>query len=136
MLVVIDTNVLISYFIRYRSTVGQAVDVILERHTPLYSAETLHEFVAKISSPKFAPYVSPTTIRTFVERYAALGRVVVEVEPLMASRDPKDDKFLSLAVAGNAECIVSGDKDLLILNPFRGIAILPPATFLGNAARP
>jgi predicted nucleic acid-binding protein len=51
-------------------------------------------------------------------------------ERVAACRDPKDDKFLELAVSGRASCIVSGDKDLLALHPFRGIAILNPAAFL------
>jgi len=45
-------------------------------------------------------------------------------------RDPKDNKFLELAVAGDANCIVTGDKDLLVLNPFRGIKIISPSDFL------
>ena len=45
-------------------------------------------------------------------------------------RDPKDDQILELAVSGNADCIVTGDDDLLTLNPFRGIAIITPADFL------
>jgi predicted nucleic acid-binding protein len=44
--------------------------------------------------------------------------------------DPKDDKFLEVAVAGEADVIVSGDEDLLVLHPFAGIPILPPADFL------
>jgi predicted nucleic acid-binding protein len=45
-------------------------------------------------------------------------------------RDPKDDKFLQVAVAGKADVIVSGDEDLLVLHPFSGIPILRPAAFL------
>ena len=45
-------------------------------------------------------------------------------------RDPKDNKFLELAVAGNADCVITGDKDLLVLNPFRGIKIISPSDFL------
>lgn len=45
-------------------------------------------------------------------------------------RDPKDDKFLKLAVNGNATLIVSGDKDLQVLHPFRNIPILSPREFL------
>ena len=41
-------------------------------------------------------------------------------------RDPKDDKFLELALNGKATHIVSGDEDLLVLHPFRGIPILTP----------
>ncbi|MFQ5771845.1 MAG: putative toxin-antitoxin system toxin component, PIN family [bacterium] len=45
-------------------------------------------------------------------------------------RDPKDDKYLELAVSGGAKFIVSGDKDLLALNSFREISILTPEQFL------
>jgi predicted nucleic acid-binding protein len=45
-------------------------------------------------------------------------------------RDPKDDKFLEIALNGHADLIISGDKDLLDLNPFRGIPILSPAGYL------
>ncbi len=45
-------------------------------------------------------------------------------------RDPKDDKYLQLAVDGNADFLITGDQDLLVLNPFHGIRILRPADFL------
>ena len=48
----------------------------------------------------------------------------------MPARDRKDDKFLELAVNGNAALIITGDKDLLALDPFQGIAIITPASFL------
>ncbi len=55
---------------------------------------------------------------------------LVEItETIAECRDPKDDKFLELAIGGKAACIVSGDKDLLVLHPFRGIPILTPAGF-------
>jgi putative PIN family toxin of toxin-antitoxin system len=49
------------------------------------------------------------------------------LQPIRASRDPKDDKFLEAAVNGRADVLVTGDKDLLDLNPFRGVAIVTPA---------
>ena len=45
-------------------------------------------------------------------------------------RDPKDDRILELAVNGNASFLVTGDDDLLTLNPFRGIQILVPSKLL------
>ena len=45
-------------------------------------------------------------------------------------RDRKNDKFLELAVNGNAELIVSGDQDLLILHPFSEISIVTVKDFL------
>jgi predicted nucleic acid-binding protein len=58
---------------------------------------------------------------------------VIEIlEPIVACRDPKDDKFLELAVSGRAACIVTADEDLLALNPFRGISILSVERFLAS----
>jgi putative PIN family toxin of toxin-antitoxin system len=56
--------------------------------------------------------------------------VVDTMEVVRACRDPKDDMYLELAVSGKATCIVSGDQDLLLLNPFRGIPIITPDEFL------
>ncbi len=62
-----------------------------------------------------------------------LVRIGEFIEPkieITECRDPKDNKFLELAVAGNADCIVTGDKDLLVLDPFRNIRIITPKEFL------
>ena len=45
-------------------------------------------------------------------------------------RDAKDDKFLEVAVNGKADYLITGDRDLLVLHPFREIQIVSPATFL------
>jgi predicted nucleic acid-binding protein len=55
---------------------------------------------------------------------------VAIIERIAACRDPNDDKFLELAVNGRADLIVSGDRDLVALNPFRGIPIVTPAIFV------
>ncbi len=51
-------------------------------------------------------------------------------EIINVCRDPKDDKLLELATSGNADFLVTGDKDLLVLNPFRGVEIITPRKFL------
>jgi len=56
-------------------------------------------------------------------------------ERVVACRDPTDDKFLELAINGRADRIVTGDPDLLVLNPFRGIPIFSPATFVRGTVR-
>jgi predicted nucleic acid-binding protein len=55
--------------------------------------------------------------------------LVTVVERIAACRDPTDDKFLELVVNGHADIIVTGDLDLLVLNPFRGIPIITPIAF-------
>ena len=58
------------------------------------------------------------------------AELVQITETVAACRDPKDDQILELAVSGNADYIVTGDDDLLTLNPFCGIAIITPADFV------
>jgi putative PIN family toxin of toxin-antitoxin system len=60
----------------------------------------------------------------------ARAELVAIVERIAACRDPTDDKFLELAVNGRANLIVSGDGDLLALDPFRNIPIITPAAFI------
>jgi uncharacterized protein len=58
------------------------------------------------------------------------AELVAITERIVACRDPTDDKFLELAVNGRADMIVTGDADLLALDPFRGIPIVTPAAFV------
>ena len=70
-----------------------------------------------------------------IEFVTALVRdaILVEItETVRECRDPKDDKFLELAVCGRAACIVSGDNDLLSLHPFRRIPVVTPREFLDS----
>ncbi len=58
------------------------------------------------------------------------AELVTPDRTIVVCRDPKDDKFLEIAIAGSADVIVSGDKDLLALHPFEGTPIVAPAEFL------
>jgi uncharacterized protein len=64
-----------------------------------------------------------------LRRIFVAAETVAITEAVVACRDAKDDKFLELAVNGHADVIVSGEADLLVLNPFRAIPILTPASF-------
>ena len=66
----------------------------------------------------------------FLRNLLQEAKLIEIEETIQACRDPKDDKFLELAVNGNADCIVSGDDDLLTLGPFKSVAILTPNDFL------
>lgn len=98
-----------------------------------FSTKTLNEFRKVILRKKFDRYFISTEERLeLLNEVANSIKQFFPVEDITASRDPKDDKFLELAVAANASCINSGDKDLLVLHPFRGIPILNAADFLKN----
>ena len=62
--------------------------------------------------------------------------LVAITEQINDCRDPNDNKFLELAVCGNADVLVTGDDDLLVLNPFRRIAIVKPRDFLSSLTQP
>ena len=70
-----------------------------------------------------------------VRRIFSKAELVTIAERVVACRDPTDDKFLELAVNGRAEVIVTGDLDLLVLNPFRGLPIVAPRVFIHEFAR-
>jgi putative PIN family toxin of toxin-antitoxin system len=96
----------------------------------LVSAETIDELNQVLAREDFARYVTEEERMEFLAvllREATLVEATVHVGEC---RDPSDNKFLELAISGNAECIVSGDRDLLVLHPFRGISIVTPREFL------
>ena len=127
---VFDSNVLISRLLAPRGVAAQAVDHALARGVLLVSAETLGELVEMLNRPKFDPYVSLEQRRQFVERLGGVARMISIPRQLRACRDPKDDKFLDVAVHGGAQAIITGDRALLELDPFLGVRIVKPAAFL------
>ena len=127
--VVLDTNVLISGLLSTTSTPAGAVERAISDGQLLASPATLRELMTKLLSPKFDRYVPRERRDALLLRLAPLIEIVEVVQRVQASRDPDDDKFLEVAINGRADVIVSGDGDLLDLNPFRGIAILAPAAY-------
>lgn len=108
----------------------QAVDFAIDHHSLLQSATTAKELAEVIGRKKFDKYVAYDIRSTFVGRILEAANYVRIEESIVACRDPKDDKFLELAVNGKADYLITGDDDLLTLNPFRGIRILTAREFL------
>jgi uncharacterized protein len=129
MRVVVDTNVFISAALKNGSPPSEAVHLAAERHLLLKSTKTEQELFITLARPRLAPLI-PEDFRRWLEEVMSAAELVTVAEQIIACRDPKDDKFLELAVSGHADVIVSGDADLLVLNPFRGIPIITPATFV------
>lgn len=130
MRIVIDTNAIISAALFENSTPGQALALALRRGDLLLSLATLAELSEVLRRPKFARYVTPAESEEFLATLVERATFIEIRDEIIACRDPKDDKFLEVAVNGSADCIVSGDADLRILHPFRGILILSPDEFL------
>ena len=101
-----------------------------ETGTLLISAEIASEYFTVFTRDKFEKYVTLETRIAFVENIIANALIIEPVLKINACRDPKDNKFLEVAFTAGAKCIISGDQDLLILNPFNDIPIITPAAFL------
>ena len=127
---VFDTNVLISALLFDGSKPARAFFAALRDGEVLVSADVISEFNDVLGREKFRRYVTEEERERFLRSLLREARLVEIREKIHACRDPKDDKFLELAVNGGADCIVSGDDDLLALDPFRSIRILAPGAFL------
>lgn len=127
---VFDTTTLVSAALIRGSMPDRALQHALKWGDVLLSAETLHELAGVLRRPKFDRYVSVAVREEFLEAFVERAVWAEVTEEVHACRDPKDDKFLALAVTGDATAIVSGDRDLLVLHPFRGIAVREPAAFV------
>jgi putative PIN family toxin of toxin-antitoxin system len=84
---------------------------------------------------KFDRYLTGEEREEFLIKLVHAATVVEITERVRACRDAKDDKFLELAVCGQASCVVTGVADLLALHPFHGIPILSPVQFLDTLAQ-
>jgi uncharacterized protein len=134
MRVVLDTNVLVSAALKRKSTPALAAHLVEEQGTLLVSRATEQQLFEVIARPYFATLIDPDT-RTWLQTLMGAAELVTVTERVVACRDPTDDKFLELAVNGRADLIISGDADLLALNPFRDIPIVTPAIFVQGVAR-
>lgn len=127
---VLDTDVVASALLLANSTSRQAFDKALDTGTILLSLLVLTELNEVFSRRKFDKYLLEAERMQFLAALVREAEMIEVVEQISFSRDPKDDKFLELAVSGRASHIISGDDDLLVLHPFRDMAILRPQVFL------
>ena len=132
--VVVDTNIFVSAALKQGSLPNLALYQASQRCVLLKSAVTEAQFFEVIARSYLAPLIRPDA-RDWLTQLMSGAELVSITERIVACRDPTDDKFLELAVNGRANLILTGDKDLLVLNPFRGIPIVTPVTFAQGATR-
>ncbi|HTX76495.1 MAG TPA: putative toxin-antitoxin system toxin component, PIN family [Terracidiphilus sp.] len=128
--IVIDTCVYVSGFLYRTSVPRRAIDRAWAEEMPLLSEATWEELSQVLRRAKIARYVTSETTQAFLDAVWNISELVPIPAPIRACRDPRDDKFLELAVHGRAGLLITGDADLLALNPFRSVTILTPADFL------
>jgi putative PIN family toxin of toxin-antitoxin system len=128
---VFDVNILVSAFIVGSYSNSLAFDKALEtgRVVCTHAIWTeLADVFLREKFDKYHPFEDRVKFLSYLE--AQLLQWPQPVEKIKVCRDPKDDKYLELAVSAKAYCIITGDKDLLVLNPFENIPIISSAEFL------
>src|SRR5579875_250862 len=128
--IVVDTNVFVSRAMLPNSIPARALRIVENHHILLASEATMAELTRVLMRPELAPYIIEQEKRELFAMLDTLTEIVPIVHYITACRDPRDNKFLELAINGEAHCIITGDADLLALHPFRGVSILTPKAFL------
>ena len=131
--VVLDTNVVVSAMLFRASVPGQVFVYLARRGGLLVSEAGMSELIDVILRPSFDRYLQEGDRVEFYSALEQRAQLIEVTHTVTACRDPKDDKFLELALSGQATHIITGDRDLLDLHPFRGIPILTPGDFLAAA---
>jgi len=132
---VVDTNVLVSALLRRQGVSGAVLSALTDnRFTAIYTTEMLVEGIDVLGRAKFRTkyQIQPADVAALIQLIRLRGELVVPTHSVTICRDPRDDKFLDAALAGQVDCIVSGDADLHVLSPFENIPIWPPAEFLAH----
>lgn len=127
---VIDTNVFVSAIALPSSVPRQAVDKALARGLVLFSEATMSELSEVLFRSKFDQYSSIEARTLFLAQLKRASESVRILQAVRECRDPKDDKFLEVALNGRADLVITGDADLLTLHPWRDIAIVTPGEYL------
>ncbi len=133
--VVLDTNVLISAVLQPKGPPRAAIDAVRNAAAVLlFSDQTFDELRTRLESPKSAKYVSTEGRTLFLVQIIAVSEWIAIAGATMGCRDPGDDKLLETAMLGEADCLVTGDRDLLVMSPFHDMLIVTPADLPRNYA--
>ncbi len=131
-MIVFDASTIVGAALKTDSIPERAVSRAEEADVFALSTAVDREIADVLHRPKFARAISRRRRNRFL---SLLRDAAVWFDPAVRvtdCRDPKDDKYLELALAAGAETIVSSDDDLLVLHPWRGVHILNAADYLGS----
>lgn len=133
MIFIFDTNVLISACIKPNGVPSKALKRAQAIGQIIFSQATLTEFQNVVARPFFRKYLDEEWYNEITRRITMEALITKPfVNTGIKCRDENDIKFLELAASTKADCIITGDMDLLILHPFQGIPILNSADFLNH----
>ncbi|CAN5414069.1 hypothetical protein BH20BAC1_BH20BAC1_15110 [soil metagenome] len=128
-----NTNSLISAALIPDSISRKALNKAIDLGKIAASDRTQEELIEVLFRKKFDKYFIKDEERLlFIDKIEVHAILFTTEIVITDCRDPKDNKFLELAISSNASCIISGNKDLLALHPFREIPILNATDFINN----
>jgi hypothetical protein len=130
--IVIDANVVVSAALKPNSVAETAIRLARAHDAICLSRAVIDEIKAVLRRPKFRRAISRQRREQIVDLLAAAARFVEPTEQVQDCRDDKDNAYLEVALAAGAEIIVTGDADLLALDPWRGVRIIGPAEYVAR----
>lgn len=95
-----------------------------------FSQETLTEFEDVLKRPKFDKFLSKEKRSNFINEIFELSVFYEVNQKVDICRDPKDNKFLDVAIASYADYLITGDDDLLVLERIGNTSIITPRKFI------
>ena len=126
MVVIFDNNVLVSAVILKESLPRKSWDIARKKDQIISSKAIMAELHRIILRPKFDKYISLEPRLEFIFEVEASSKILSVSHSLNVCRDPKDNKYLELAISGHA------DNDLLVLHPFEHVSIITPHSGLSE----
>ena len=127
--IIIDTNLWISFIISNKLNI---LDELLfeNKLRILFSIELIEEIKETIQKPKLKKYFKPNAFDEMFSKFEPFIELIEVKSKIQICRDPKDNFLLSLSKDGNADFLLTGDKDLLDINPFENTKIISISTFI------
>ena len=134
--IVLDSNLIVSAFLSPEGTTSQAMQIAFDYFDVATSKETLTELVDVLRRDKFDRYASKEDRATRAMVYAEASKKIQVTHIVTDCSDPKDNKFLALALSSEACLLVSGDKKHLIsMHPYQGLPIIGARQFIESYQR-
>ncbi|MBD3290750.1 putative toxin-antitoxin system toxin component, PIN family [candidate division KSB1 bacterium] len=126
--VVIDTNIWISYLLGHK--LSNLTEHIVNKNVKiLFCDEQFTELLEVLNRQKFKKHIKTEHIQELISLIDTISEFVQITQHVKLCRDPKDNFLLDLCLVGNADYLVTGDMDLLALNPFQHTEIIDYRTF-------
>jgi putative PIN family toxin of toxin-antitoxin system len=135
MRVVVDTNILIRALIKPSGTVGPILRRLAQAEFEMvYSRAMFEELLEKLALPRLKNkyHITDDVIADLVALLTLRAKLVAPDVTVTVCRDPEDNMVIEAALAGRAECIVTGDDDLLTLHQYEGIDFIAPREFIAK----